>query len=165
SWTVLGTGTPLPSGAAPLPGRTVPDLAALSALLDAGAPRPRLILAACPPAPAPYAPPGTLRDAVHDGLGTVLALLRDWLADERLTGSRLVLVTSGAVPVTGDDVPDPALAALWGLVRSAQTENPDRFVLLDLDAHDTPPALLAEALASGEPQLAIRAGAVHAARL
>ncbi|MFJ3146689.1 type I polyketide synthase [Streptomyces halstedii] len=165
SWTVLGTGTPLPSGAAPLPGRTVTDLAALSALLDAGAPPPPLVLAACPPAPDPQAPPGTLRDAVHDGLGTVLALLRDWLADERLTGSRLVLVTAGAVPVTGDDVPAPALAALWGLVRSAQTENPDRFVLLDLDAHETPPAVLAEALASGEPQLAIRAGAVHIARL
>ncbi|MFF2545518.1 type I polyketide synthase [Kitasatospora sp. NPDC058063] len=162
SWTVLGTGTPLPPGAAPLPGRTVADFAALSALLDAGTPAPRLVLAACPPVPAP---PGTLRDAVHDGLGTVLALLRDWLADERLTGSKLVLVTAGAVPVTGDDVPDPALAALWGMVRSAQTENPDRFVLLDLDAHDTPPAVLAEALASGEPQLAIRAGAVHVARL
>ncbi|MGC9443064.1 type I polyketide synthase, partial [Streptomyces sp. WG5] len=163
SWTVLGAGTSLPSGAAPLPGRTVTDLAALSALLDTGAPPPRLVLAACPP--APQAPPGTLRDAVHDGLRTVLALLRDWLADERLTGSQLVLVTAGAVPVTGDDVPDPALAALWGLVRSAQTENPGRFVLLDLDAHETPPAVLAEALASGEPQLAIRAGAVHVARL
>ncbi|WP_037633330.1 type I polyketide synthase, partial [Streptomyces griseolus] len=115
--------------------------------------------------PAPSAPPATLRDAVHDGLGTLLALLRDWLADERLTGSKLVLVTAGAVPVTGDDVPDPALAALWGLVRSAQTENPGRFVLLDLDAHAIPPAVLAEALASGEPQLAIRAGAVHIARL
>ncbi|MEW2065348.1 type I polyketide synthase, partial [Streptomyces sp. NPDC007002] len=158
TWTVLGTGTPLP-GAAPLPGRTVTDFAALSALLDAGEHPPRLVLA------APHAPPGTLRDAAHDGLGTVLALLRGWLADERLTGSKLVLVTAGAVPVTGDDAPDPALAALWGLVRSAQTENPDRFVLLDLDAHETPPAVLAEALASGEPQLAIRAGAVHTARL
>ncbi|MFB6887800.1 type I polyketide synthase [Kitasatospora sp. NPDC056327] len=165
SWTVLGTATPLPTGAAPLPGRTVTDLAALSALLDAGAPPPRLVLAALPPGPAPHTPPGNLRDAVHDGLGTVLALLRGWLAEERLTGSRLVLVTAGAVPVTGDDVPDPALAALWGLVRSAQTENPDRFVLLDLDAHPTSPAVLAEALASGEPQLAIRAGAVHVARL
>ncbi|MFF0390306.1 type I polyketide synthase [Kitasatospora sp. NPDC004615] len=154
SWTVLGTGTPT------LPGRPVADLAALSALLDAGTPAPRLVLAACPPAPA-----GALRDAVHDGLRTVLALLRDWLAEERLTGSKLVLVTAGAVPVTDDDAPDPALAALWGLVRSAQTENPDRFVLLDLDDPETPPALLAEALASGEPQLAIRAGAVHVARL
>ncbi|ANH94588.1 polyketide synthase [Streptomyces sp. SAT1] len=165
SWAVLGTGDPLPPGAAPLPGRTVTDLAALSALLDEGAPPPRLVLAPCPPAPASYTTPGALREAVHDGLGTVLALLRDWLADERLTGSRLVLVTAGAVPVTGDDVPDPAQAALWGLVRSAQTENPDRFVLLDLDAHEIPPAVLAEALASGEPQLAIRAGAVHIARL
>ncbi|BAJ33100.1 MULTISPECIES: type I polyketide synthase [Kitasatospora] len=156
-WAVLG--------AAPLPGRPVADLAALSVLLDAGAPAPRLVLAAAPSAPAPYAPPGVLRDAVHDGLGTVLALLRDWLAEERLTGAKLVLVTAGAVPVAGDDVPDPALAALWGLVRSAQTEHPDRFVLLDLDDPLTPAALLAAALASGEPQLAIRAGAVHAARL
>ncbi|MFE0660767.1 type I polyketide synthase, partial [Streptomyces sp. NPDC058876] len=167
SWTVLGTGTGTPRpGAAPLPGRTVTDLAALTALLDAGTPAPRLVLAPCPPATTPSAPPGTLRDAVHDGLGTLLALLRGWLAEERLTGSKLVLVTSGAVPVTGDDVPDPALAALWGMVRSAQTENPDRFVLLDLDAaHAAPPAVLAEALASGEPQLAVRAGAVHIARL
>ncbi|MFD7858209.1 type I polyketide synthase [Streptomyces microflavus] len=164
SWTVLGTGTPLP-GAVPLPGRTVTDLAALSALLDTGEEPPRLVLTPCPPGPVPDAPPGTLRDAVHDGLGAVLDLLRGWLADERLTGSRLVLVTAGAVPVTGDDVPDPALAAVWGLVRSAQTENPYRFVLLDLDAQETPPAVLAEALASGEPQLAIRAGAVHTARL
>ncbi|MFD7639740.1 type I polyketide synthase [Kitasatospora sp. NPDC059795] len=152
SWTVLG--------GAPLPGRAVTDVAALSALLDAGAPVPPLVLAACSPAPA-----GALRDAVHDGLRTVLALLRDWLAEERLTGSKLVLVTAGAVPVTGEDVPDPAPAALWGLVRSAQTENPDRFVLLDLDTQENPPALLADALASGEPQLAIRAGAVHVARL
>ncbi|MFE0603975.1 type I polyketide synthase [Streptomyces sp. NPDC058871] len=167
SWTVLGTGTGTPRpGAAPLPGRAVTDLAALTALLDAGTPAPRLVLAPCPPATTPSAPPGTLRDAVHDGLGTLLALLRGWLAEERLTGSKLVLVTSGAVPVTGDDVPDPALAALWGMVRSAQTENPDRFVLLDLDAaHAAPPAVLAEALASGEPQLAVRAGAVHIARL
>ncbi|MFD8938973.1 type I polyketide synthase [Streptomyces sp. NPDC059578] len=165
SWTVLGTGTPLPPGAAPLPGRTVVDFAALSALLDTGAPPPQLVLAACAPTPAPHQPTGALRVAVHDGLGKVLALLRGWLADERLTGSKLVLVTAGAVPVTGDDVPDPALAAVWGMVRSAQTENPDRFVLLDLDGHEVPPAVLAEALASGEPQLAIRAGAVHIARL
>ncbi|KDN87764.1 type I polyketide synthase [Kitasatospora cheerisanensis] len=152
SWTVLGGGT--------LPGRPVADLAALSARLDAGTPAPRTVLAAL------RTPSGTLRDAVHDGLGTLLALLRDWLAEERLAGTKLVLVTTGAVPVTGDgDAPDPAAAALWGLVRSAQTENPDRFVLLDLDGADTPPALLAEALASGEPQLAIRAGTVHVARL
>ncbi|MEU0691634.1 type I polyketide synthase, partial [Streptomyces uncialis] len=164
SWTVLGTATPWPSGAGPLPGRTVTDLAALSARLDTGTPPPRLVLAPCPPATAPAAP-ADLRDAVHDGVGAALGLLRGWLADERLTGSTLVLVTSGAVPVTGDDVPDPAGAAVWGLARSAQTENPDRFVLLDLDTHETPGTVLAEALASGEPQLAIRAGTAHVARL
>ncbi|MFI5945825.1 type I polyketide synthase [Streptomyces uncialis] len=164
SWTVLGTRTPWWSGSPPLPGRAVTDLAALAALIDAGTPPPRLVLAACPPVTAAAGPSGDLRDAVHDDVGAVLGLLRDWLADERLAGSRLVLVTSGAVAV-GDDVPDLAGAAVWGLVRSAQTENPDRFVLLDLDTHEASPAALAQALASGEPQLAIRAGAAHVARL
>ncbi|MFE3694560.1 type I polyketide synthase, partial [Streptomyces sp. NPDC059129] len=165
SWTVLGTRTPWWFDTPASPGRTVQDLATLAGQIDAGTPPPRLVLAACPPATASTEPPGDLREAVHGGVGAVLGLLRDWLADERLAGSRLVLVTSGAVPVVADDVPDPALAAVWGLVRSAQTENPDRFVLLDLDTHDASPAALAEALASGEPQLAIRAGQVHIARL
>ncbi|WP_158264197.1 type I polyketide synthase [Amycolatopsis sp. CA-126428] len=77
-------------------------------------------------------------------------------------GPPLVLLTSGAA---GDPRPaDPAAAAAWGLVRSAQTEHPGRIVLLDALA---PPSArqLAEALATGEPQLALRAGGFTAPRL
>ena len=66
-----------------------------------------------------------------------------------------------AVGWPGEDVSDLAAAAVWGLVRSAQAENPGRIVLIDTDA-----AVDAAVLAGvGEPQLLVRGGAVHAARL
>ncbi len=72
---------------------------------------------------------------VHDVVGSVLVLLQEWLGDERWSASRLVVVTRGAVAaVEGESVVDVVGAAVWGLVRSAQSENPDRFVLVDLDA-------------------------------
>ncbi|MGB8940251.1 MAG: SDR family NAD(P)-dependent oxidoreductase, partial [Streptomyces sp.] len=58
-------------------------------------------------------------------------------------------------------------APVWGLIRSAQTENPGRFALLDLDGPwDAAllPAVVA-ALADGETQLALRAGVPHTPRL
>ncbi|MDT0265787.1 SDR family NAD(P)-dependent oxidoreductase [Streptomyces sp. DSM 44915] len=92
----------------------------------------------------------------------VLELVRDWLADERCDDSRLVLVTRGAVAVgAADDVPDLALAAVWGLVRTAQAEHPDRFVLVDSDTDDG----WRSALAVDEPQLAVRDGRTFVARL
>ncbi|MEV4019629.1 type I polyketide synthase [Nonomuraea angiospora] len=100
------------------------------------------------------------RGAVHE----VLGLLQEWLADERFTSSRLVVVTRGAVAAGPDDVPDPAQAAVWGLVRAAQGEQPGRFVLLDLD-DDTPEDVIGRALACGEAQVAVRAGEVWVPRL
>ena len=45
-----------------------------------------------------------------------------WLADERLATGRLVVVTRGAVGAGWDeDVSDLVHAALWGLVRTAQS--------------------------------------------
>ncbi|CAM3161638.1 type I polyketide synthase [Saccharomonospora xinjiangensis] len=104
--------------------------------------------------------------AVREHVNAVLALAQNWLDDDRFAGSRLVLVTRGAVTTSGDDGEgDPVHSALWGLLRSAQSENPGRFVLVDLDAHADSPAGLAAAVATGEPQLAIRAGALLRARL
>ncbi|MFI9383505.1 type I polyketide synthase [Kutzneria sp. NPDC052558] len=92
-----------------------------------------------------------------------LALTRAWLADERFAGSRLVLVTRGAVAVeAGEPVRDPAAAGVWGLIRTAQSEHPDRFGLIDRDGGESS---LAEALASGEPQIAVRQGELHVPRL
>ena len=92
----------------------------------------------------------------------VLAVLQDFLADDRLAGTRLVVVTRGAV-ATGpaDDITDLAAAAVWGLVRSAQAENPDRLTLVDLPAGED----LAPALATGEPEIAVRGGTVFGRRL
>ncbi|PSL48621.1 acyl transferase domain-containing protein [Saccharothrix carnea] len=92
-----------------------------------------------------------------------LGLLRRWLADERFAGTRLVFRTTRAVAVLpGEDVLDLAAAPLWGLVRSAQNEHPGRIVLLDTDTDD--PAVIAQ-LPSGEPQVAVRNGRLHAPRL
>ncbi|MFC7601435.1 SDR family NAD(P)-dependent oxidoreductase [Streptosporangium amethystogenes subsp. fukuiense] len=116
----------------------------------------------------------------------VLGLLQGWLADERFSDSRLVFVTRGAVAAgEGEAVTDLAASAVWGLVRSAQSENPGRFALVDLgpgeygDEYPDPgadetspgapraalPTLLGGVLASGEPQVAVRDGGVRVPRL
>jgi NAD(P)-dependent dehydrogenase (short-subunit alcohol dehydrogenase family)/aryl carrier-like protein len=79
-----------------------------------------------------------------------LAELQEWLS----TGSgRLVVHTDGAVAAGRDDVTDIAAATVWGLVRSAQLEYPDR----DLILVDAPPgAALGEAAGRSESQQAIR---------
>ncbi|WP_035796302.1 type I polyketide synthase [Kitasatospora mediocidica] len=105
---------------------------------------------------------GDTAAAAHLAAERTLALLQRWSADERFADARLVFVTSGAVAVVpGEPVDGLAGAAVWGLVRSAQSENPDRFLLLDVDG----PEGLSAALAAGEPQLALRAGVLKAARL
>ncbi|MFF9264228.1 SDR family NAD(P)-dependent oxidoreductase [Streptomyces longwoodensis] len=95
-----------------------------------------------------------------------LTLAQRWLADERFTASRLVLLTRGAVGTAADaPPPDPATAAVWGLVRTAQTEHPDRFVLVDTDDRPASAALLPRLAGTGEPQLALRDGRVLVPRL
>ncbi|MER5642807.1 SDR family NAD(P)-dependent oxidoreductase, partial [Kitasatospora sp. NPDC002227] len=82
------------------------------------------------------------------------------------SGSRLVVLTRGAVAVTsGEGVADLEGAAVWGLVRSAQSEQPGRVVLVDVDGSAESWAVVAGAVASGESQVAVRAGGVLAPRL
>ncbi|GAA2786270.1 type I polyketide synthase [Saccharopolyspora taberi] len=95
----------------------------------------------------------------HRLTAEVLELLQEWLTDGP---SRLVVATRGAVAVdSGEDVADLPAAAVWGLVRSAQSEAPDRFGLVDTEDDVVPPA----ALASGEPQIALRDGKIRVPRL
>jgi acyl transferase domain-containing protein/NADPH:quinone reductase-like Zn-dependent oxidoreductase/short-subunit dehydrogenase len=137
-----------------------PDLAALASAIDGGAEVPEVVL--LPAAPAGAETPA----AVHAETLRVLGELQEWLADERFAESRLVVLTRNAVTVNnGDRVRDLVSTALWGLLRSAQTENPERFVLVDLGEKDVDPALVAEAIATGEDQAAVRAGAVLVPRL
>ncbi|MEU1180196.1 alpha/beta fold hydrolase [Streptomyces sp. NPDC005820] len=97
----------------------------------------------------------------------VLPAVRTWLADERTRDRRLVVLTRGAVAVTdGDPVAGLAQAPVWGLLRTAQAEHPGRFVLVDIDPDtDDSWAGLPAALATGEPQLALRRGRLFVPRL
>ncbi|WP_307825829.1 SDR family NAD(P)-dependent oxidoreductase, partial [Sinosporangium siamense] len=98
-------------------------------------------------------------ERVHKATSHVLGLVRSWLAEERPPGSRLVFVTGGAVD--GDDL---AGAAVWGLVRSAQSEHPGRFVLVD-QSGETDDDCLRRGLATAEPQVLLRDGEVFVPRL
>ncbi|MDQ0841390.1 acyl transferase domain-containing protein/acyl carrier protein [Streptomyces sp. V1I6] len=171
-WAVLGEPSPAAESVEPdesgEPAARHTDLAALSAALDAGAPAPGAVLVPHPQAPA------LTPEAVHEAAHRTLDLLRQWSADDRLADTRLVLLTRGAVAAAaGDRMPDPVHAAVWGLVRSAQSEYPGRFVLVDADSgadtdagtDDVSWQTLGAVLASEEPQLALRAGTVRAPRL
>ncbi|MFE2172622.1 SDR family NAD(P)-dependent oxidoreductase [Kitasatospora sp. NPDC059462] len=132
-----------------------PDVAALLGATAGGAPAPRIALLPC------ATQPGAEPAAAALGLtARVLDELQAWLADDATLDTRLVVVTRRALPVTdAGDVGDLAASPVWGLVRSAQAENPGRIVLVDLDDQDCADAL-AHALAGDEPQLAVRAGAL-----
>jgi acyl transferase domain-containing protein/NADP-dependent 3-hydroxy acid dehydrogenase YdfG/acyl carrier protein len=115
---------------------------------------------------APQEGLGGVPTAARAALTRALALVRAWLAQERLSTSRLVFLTEGAVPASTGPAGLVA-AALWGLVRSAQSEHPGRFVLIDVGAGDGRSSweLLGAGLDSGEQQLALRDGEVLAPRL
>ncbi|MFI0817942.1 type I polyketide synthase [Streptomyces sp. NPDC021098] len=137
------------------------DLAELTAAIEAGAAVPRVVLA------APSARGGTdAAGAAHRAAAEALALVRAWLDDERFADARLAVLTSGALATeAGEPVADLAGATVRGLLRSAQSENPDRFVLIDVDGHQDSSAALPAALDSGEPDIAVRQGALRIPRL
>ncbi|WP_344599045.1 type I polyketide synthase, partial [Streptomyces violaceusniger] len=96
----------------------------------------------------------------------VLEALRVWVGEERFEGSRLVVVTRGAVSVGGEGVEDVGGGAVWGLVRSAQSEHPGRFVLVDADVDaDVDTGVVPDVVGLGESQVAVRGGRVWVPRL
>ncbi|MEV0299377.1 type I polyketide synthase [Nocardia sp. NPDC050710] len=100
----------------------------------------------------------------HTEAARILAVAQAWLEQERFAESTLLIATHGAIALPGEDLTDLAGAAVWGLVRTAQTENPGRIVLVDADiAVDE--QLAATVVAVGEPQVVVRAGVTHTARL
>ncbi|MET9960311.1 SDR family NAD(P)-dependent oxidoreductase [Streptomyces sp. NPDC006326] len=137
------------------------SIAGLLAGLAGAAPRPpAAVLAPVASATAAALPGERPADEVRAELDAVLALLRAWLAEDRLTDVPLVLVTGRAVATGPHERPDSlAGAAVWGLIRSAQREHPGRFALLDLDGTDLGTALEdLPLLLRTEPELAFRAG-------
>ncbi|MDH6222933.1 type I polyketide synthase, partial [Streptomyces pseudovenezuelae] len=109
----------------------------------------------------------------REAVATVLTVLQAWLAEPALALTRLV------VTVPGDAEDDLAVAAVSGLLRSAQSEHPDRIVLVDRDdAEDRDGASTSEyledteavkavklAAAAGEPRVRVRGGVARVPRL
>ncbi|MEU3752544.1 SDR family NAD(P)-dependent oxidoreductase [Streptomyces olivoreticuli] len=111
-------------------------------------------------------------DAAQDVTTVTARALRtvnEFLSDERFVDSRLVVLTRGAVGVgPGEGVADLPAAPVWGLVRSAQVEHPDRLLLVDVEpglSAEAEEAALRTALGSGEPQVAVRGGRALVPRL
>ncbi|RJQ83717.1 SDR family NAD(P)-dependent oxidoreductase [Amycolatopsis panacis] len=92
-------------------------------------------------------------EATHEVCARALGMVQDWLGEARFAGSTLVVHTR-------DEAQDPASAAVWGLVRSAQAEHPGRFVLVDGDLGG-----MSAALSTEEPQIAIRGADLVVPRL
>ncbi|MFG6202084.1 SDR family NAD(P)-dependent oxidoreductase, partial [Nonomuraea sp. JJY05] len=111
------------------------------------------------------APEAEVLDAVHEITAEALGVIQEWLADERFTSSRLVVVTRGAVTVQATESLDVGTAPVWGLVRAAEAENPGRFVLVDVDGSAESWHALGSVVASGEPEAAVRDGQVRVPRL
>jgi acyl transferase domain-containing protein/NADPH-dependent curcumin reductase CurA/acyl carrier protein len=140
-----------------------PDFAALTEAMAAGEP-PDMVVVPCPSSSS-----GVV-ESLRTGLGTVLGWVQQWLEDARFANSRLVLVSRDVF--THDD--DPALPTastsgltegpIWGLVRSAQAEQPDRLVLVDVDVN-RPGRLLVTAASNGEPEVVVRQGRLWRRRL
>ncbi|MER7056124.1 SDR family NAD(P)-dependent oxidoreductase [Streptomyces sp. NPDC000351] len=153
-YAVLGT------PAFPAPDTAV--VAGLDELTAGGGPVPPVVIAAVDRAdPDGADTPAAVERALHQ----VLRWTRTWLSDDRFAESRLVVVTRGAFHDGQVSRPDPAAAAVWGFVRSAQTENPGRFTLVDTDDRPASWDLLPAVTGTGEAQLRIRAGALDAPRL
>ncbi|MFI0736450.1 type I polyketide synthase [Streptomyces sp. NPDC021225] len=191
-WALVGPEVPGLAGALDAAGaawRAYPHLAALGEAVPLGGPAPDMVVISCreqdagrqdlpgdrhDPTPSTAATAATTATAGTAGTATalrqatngVLELLLSWLGDERFADCRLTLVTHGAVAATRTDtVADLAYAPVWGLVRSAQSEHPDRFVLADTDGRPESQRTLPEALLTGEPQIALRDGTVHLPRV
>ncbi|MGW2635309.1 SDR family NAD(P)-dependent oxidoreductase, partial [Streptomyces chattanoogensis] len=104
----------------------------------------------------------------HEATARVLSVLQEWAGREESAAARLVFVTRGAVSVgEGESVVNLPGAAVWGLVRSAQSEHPGRIALVDLEDGDLDAVLahLPGLLATGEAQFVVRDGALRVGRL
>ncbi|HEV3291844.1 MAG TPA: type I polyketide synthase, partial [Streptosporangiaceae bacterium] len=157
-WAVLGGDGVAVAGLGAVEARS-----GLAALAVDGEPVPSAVAAWLPGLVGESAdPPATVRKVV----GAALALVQEWLTAAEFAGSVLVIATRQAMAAEpGEQIADLACAAVWGLVRSAQSEHPGRFVLADVDGLEASWQALAAAVEWGEPELAIRQGRVLGRRL
>ncbi|HEY8809216.1 MAG TPA: type I polyketide synthase, partial [Solirubrobacterales bacterium] len=110
---------------------------------------------------------GSPVETAHSTTRSVLELLQAWVGEESLEDVRLVLLTKEAIAAGECKDPDLVTAPLWGLLRSAHSEYPGRFAILDTDDSEASRRALGAAFEEGvdEPQLALREGQMLAPRL
>ncbi|AGL16405.1 beta-ketoacyl synthase [Actinoplanes sp. N902-109] len=145
-----------------VPVRTADDIRELADTADFGLPSLLVLNLPDEPRPGPDHPD----DDVTALTTRVLGLLQAWLAEPLLDDSRLLALGRGGVAVHHEsELTSVATAAAYGLLRSAQAENPGRVQIVDTDATRESTAVLAAAVAAEEPQLALRGGQVFARRL
>ncbi|MDX3228191.1 SDR family NAD(P)-dependent oxidoreductase [Streptomyces sp. ME19-01-6] len=116
----------------------------------------------------PAGPGATVPERVRGSVARVLERIREWLAHDGLGGARLVVTVRRGVEVTAGGGIDLAGAAVHGLVRSARSEHPDRFALLDMDADaddNVPMDLVRAAIATGETEIGVRGARLFVPRL
>ncbi|WUP79374.1 type I polyketide synthase [Microbispora hainanensis] len=131
---------------------------------DPSAARAAIAAQAEPPAGVvvPLPPDDMTPAAARRATRRTLEIAQRWLSDDTVAGVRLVFVTRHAVAaLPTDPVKDLANAASWGLIRSAQAEHPGRFTLVDVDGAPESEDAIAEAVATGAPQVAVRNGILH----
>jgi acyl transferase domain-containing protein/acyl carrier protein len=144
-------------------GRTYPSVDALTSALSADAAAPEVIVVPCAPGGSDD---GDVAVAAQAATQRILGVIREWQADERLAGSRLVMITHRAVATgPGETVGDLAGASVWGLVRTAELETPGRVIVADVDDLDSSLSALPAAVNLGEPQFALRDGSILLPRL
>jgi acyl transferase domain-containing protein/NADPH:quinone reductase-like Zn-dependent oxidoreductase/acyl carrier protein len=138
------------------------DLRGLERALADGAAVPDVVVASV------ATPLGEPAAAAREAAANALGLVQAWLAADRLADARLVVRTVAGAAI-GAETPDVAQAAVWGLLRSAQSEHPGRLLLVDVREGDIPGeaggidwAALPEL---DEPALAVREGRLLAPRL
>ncbi|MGX1812217.1 SDR family NAD(P)-dependent oxidoreductase, partial [Nocardia sp. NPDC055321] len=100
----------------------------------------------------------------------VLNTIQKLLDARGLIGSQILVVTNSTMEIGVQDArhSDPldlAGGAIWGLVRTAQSEHPGRFVLVDVDEDIASLRALPHVLPADEPQVAIRHGEIFVPRL
>ncbi|MFD8095028.1 type I polyketide synthase [Streptomyces solisilvae] len=107
--------------------------------------------------------------SVRELTSRVLEVVQAWSTEPALDSTRLVVLTTGAVAVDPGEPVDPAIAAVWGLVGTAQSENAGRVLLMDVDNEPSSYAALSTVVpalfAADETQAAIRAGTCFLRRL
>ncbi|MFE2562210.1 type I polyketide synthase, partial [Streptomyces sp. NPDC059352] len=140
---------------AELLGHTYADLAALATAVTSGLDLPELVVAEVVPQRTP-----------HETTLWALTLLQEWLATDAFADARLIIATRNGIATAEDEAPELTQAPIWGLVRSAQSEHPDRILLIDLEDHtDTTTPDWAALAGLDEPQLAVRGEEVRVPRL